>query len=92
MGVNLIKAILIVEMRGLKGSAWVLSILIADRHYPNYPYFKFVYKRGKYMQKRRSKMTVQDMREIAHFHRICLNYIKIKRIEERAKNEEKVNN
>lgn len=43
-----------------------------------------MYKRGKDMQKRRSKMTVQDMREIAHFHRICLNYIKMKRIEERS--------
>ncbi len=27
------------------------------------------------------KLTVQDMREIAHFHKVILNYLKMKRIE-----------
>lgn len=40
--------------------------------------------------RKRQKLSVGDMREIANFHRMCLNYIKMKRIEERAKNEEKV--
>ena len=30
-------------------------------------------------------MTVQDMREIAHFHKVVLAYLKMKRIEERSK-------
>lgn len=36
------------------------------------------------MRRKKPKLTVQDMREIAHFNRICLNYIKMKRIEERS--------
>ena len=35
------------------------------------------------MERKKPKLTVQDMREIAHFHRIVLNYMKMKRIEER---------
>ena len=34
---------------------------------------------------KRSKLTVQDMREIAHFHKVVLAYIKMKRIEERTR-------
>lgn len=35
------------------------------------------------MERKKPKLTVQDMREIAHFHRIVLNYMKMQRILER---------
>lgn len=37
------------------------------------------------------KLTTSDLREIAHFHRLVLAYLKMKRIEQRAKDEELVN-
>lgn len=37
--------------------------------------------------RKRQKLTVEDMREIANFHRMCLNYIKMQRILDRNKND-----
>lgn len=38
------------------------------------------------MKVRGVKLTVQDLHEIARFHRIFKNYIKIKRLEENISN------
>ena len=37
--------------------------------------------------RKRQKLTVEDMREIANFHRMCLAYMKMKRISDRNKND-----
>lgn len=37
--------------------------------------------------RKRQKLTVEDMREIAYFHRMCLAYMKMQRILDRSKND-----